>query len=336
MYIRTASALFIATCFTIGGNAAAEPIRPQDRTDTSHNFSLTVENDLFANRDQHYTNGIRFAYLPPQDSLPDWIENTIAAFPLFDPAGQKRLSFSFGQNMYTPQDIKTENPAPKDRPYAGWMYGSIGMTSDTGKELGKFDLTFGVVGPASLAGDTQKFVHEILDADQPRGWDTQLKNEPGIIASYEHKWRGLYEVSPFGLGADFTPHVGASVGNIFTYGAIGGTVRIGQDLQADYGPPLIRPSSAGSDFFMPSRSFGWYLFAGIEGRAIGRNIFLDGNTFASSRSVEKENFVGDVQFGIAMTIEKVRISYTHVFRTKEFVGQDEGDTFGALGVSMRF
>lgn len=66
-------------------------------------------------------------------------------------------------------------------------------------------------------------------------------------------------------------------------------LRLGQRLPLDYGPPRIQPSLPGSGFFVPPQDrFGWYLFAGVEGRAVARNIFLDGNTFRDSRSVDKE------------------------------------------------
>jgi hypothetical protein len=91
----------------------------------------------------------------------------------------------------------------------------------------------------------------------------------------------------------------------------------------------------GQVFFVPRKDFGWYLFTGAEGRAVARNIFLDGNTFRDSRSVEKKLFVGDLQFGIAFTWSNVRLSYTHVLRTREFKIQDERDDFGALSLSIR-
>lgn len=82
--------------------------------------------------------------------------------------------------------------------------------------------------------------------------------------------------------------------------------------------------------------FGWYAFAGIEGRAVARNIFLDGNTFADSRSVDKEPLVGDLQFGIVLDWSDVRLSYTHVYRTREFRTQESSDDFGAFSVSAKF
>jgi len=39
-----------------------------------------------------------------------------------------------------------------------------------------------------------------------------------------------------------------------------------------------------------------YLFAFVDGRAVGRDIFLDGNTFTDSHSVTRKTFVGDLSF----------------------------------------
>src|SRR3546814_20443944 len=97
----------------------------------------------------------------------------------------------------------------------------------------------------------------------PKGWDTQLKTEPGIVLSYERKWRGLLPAlsdDPTGLAIDATPHVGVALGNIYTHANTGLTIRIGQELPADYGTPRVRPSLPGPAFFVPPEDFGWYLF----------------------------------------------------------------------------
>ena len=82
------------------------------------------------------------------------------------------------------------------------------------------------------------------------------------------------------------------------------------------------------------RSFGWYLFAGVEGRAIAHNIFLDGNTFRDSRSVDKKPFVADLQVGVALTWRTARLSYAHVLRTREYDHQPDPEDFGALTLSL--
>jgi lipid A 3-O-deacylase len=312
----------------------AEITRPKEDHDAIFTFSL--ENDLFMGEDDNYTNGVRFAYLSPESTVPRWIEDGANLIPFFASNGHKRWHAAFGQSMFTPSDITVKTFQPNDRPYAGWTYGSVGVISDTGKRLDNLQLTVGVVGPSSLAEQTQDFVHSMVGSNDPQGWRHQLHNEPGIVLTYERKWRGLYEFSPFGLGVDITPTLGGSLGNIYTHAAAGAIVRIGYDLPADYGPPLIQPNLPGSDFFVPNSDFSWYLFTGLEGRAVARNIFLDGNTFQNSHSVDKYPLVGGAQFGLAFIVYDTRIAYTHVLRTKEFERQPRNDAFGAFTISRRF
>ena len=299
-------------------------------------FSFTLENDYFVGEDNGYTNGFLISYLSPEANIPEWLETASSYFPFFAKNGHKRYGLTFGQAMFAPDDLRRADLIEEDRPYAGFLYGSIGMLTDTGYRLDHLQLSIGMVGPSSVAEETQKFVHKVIDSIDPKGWNNQLKDELGIILTYERKWRGIYQLNPYGWGIDATPHIGASLGNIHTYAAAGITFRVGYDLPSDYGPPLIRPNLPGSDFFMPNDGLGWYLFAGLEGRAVARNIFLDGNTFKDSHSVEKNHFVGSLQAGIAVTYENIRIAYTHIFRTKEFKGQDNADEFGAITISYRF
>jgi hypothetical protein len=102
-------------------------------------------------------------------------------------------------------------------------------------------------------------------------------------------------------------------------------------------PIRVRPSMPGTGIYeIPKNKWSWELFSGLEGRAVARNIFLDGNTFAKSYSVEKKPFVADATAGVAMTYNKARISYTLVYRTKEFVLQDSPEIFGAVSLGIRF
>ncbi|MDX2073781.1 MAG: lipid A deacylase LpxR family protein [Alphaproteobacteria bacterium] len=311
---------------------AAEEVREEDDKGI---FNVVIENDIFAGSDSDYTNGVRFAWLSSEENMPGWIQSVARALPIAGD-GNKRLSVAAGQSMFAPEDLSRRDLVSGDQPYAGWLYGSVGMVSDTGKTLDNVVLTLGVVGPASLAEPTQKFVHKLTDSPQPNGWDNQLKNEPGIVLTYERKWRSIYEISPFGLSADVTPHAGVNLGNINTDATVGATFRLGYDLPADYGPPRIRPSLPGSDFFIPTQELGGYLFTTIGQRAVARNIFLDGNTFTDSPSVDKKNFVTSLQVGAAVTYGETRLSYTQVFMTKEYDTQKHPSVFGALTLSHRF
>ncbi|WP_208595932.1 lipid A deacylase LpxR family protein [Desulfonatronovibrio hydrogenovorans] len=300
-------------------------------------YSLSVENDLFANRDRRYTSGVRISTLRAEERLPKVFSRNLDKIPFFPEHGKKRFGFQLGQSMFTSDDITQSSPPENERPYAGWLYTTMEVSSDTGQQLDQFQITLGVIGRHSLAEESQRRVHKITGSPDPKGWHTQLKSEPGIVFSYQRKWKqGREFLELAGMGLDFSPHVGVAAGNVFTHLAAGGIVRAGFDLPDDYGPPLISPSMAGSNFFVPTNRFGWYVFAGFEGRAVARNIFLDGNTFRSSRSVDKKYFVGDIMGGAVLTFSRMRLAYTHVLRTREFDGQDGKDTYGALTLTARF
>lgn len=146
----------------------------------------------------------------------------------------------------------------------------------------------------------------------------------------------FFRVSRPGVGIDASPNAGISVGNVLTQGKTGLTFHVGQNLEGNYGPPRIRPSLAGAGYYRGVDAASWYLFAGAEGRAVARNIFLDGNTWRASLSVEKRHLVADVQAGAVIQIKSFQIAYTYVWRTKEFATQDARHEFGALSLSAKF
>lgn len=299
-------------------------------------LSVNIENDKVANTDRHYTNGLRLSYLAGANEAPDRLLELARDIPIFIRGGDIRVGYSAGQSIFTPEQTGTRELVEDDRPYAGWLYGGLALLNDSGKAVQALALDVGLIGPYAFGEDTQNTWHEVIQVDRANGWDNQLKTEPGVALSYEHKLRHVVEFTSNGLGVDVMPHVGATLGNVFTYGAAGGTVRIGENLPNDYGPPRIRPSLPGSSFFTNSDGFGWYLFAGIEGRAVVHNIFLDGNHFTDSQSVDRELFVGDIQAGAAITVDRFRLAYSHVFRSKEFAEQGQSDRFGAVSLSVKF
>jgi lipid A 3-O-deacylase len=300
-------------------------------------FSVAIENDLFTGTDHGYTNGVRFSYISPEEHMPAFVRNASSYLPMLNQEGTKRIGIAFGQSLFSPNNIREKNPPQPDFPYAGWLYGTLGLVSDSGGKYDNVALTLGMVGPASQGEPTQKFIHHLTNSPQPQGWKHQLKNEPGINLAYERKWRNIFEISPFGMGFDAIPHVGMNLGNINTSVATGITLRLGYDLPSDYGPPRIRPTLSGSDFFLPTKKLGGYLFTTFEIRAVARNIFLDGNTFQDSQHVDKRTMVKSMQFGATATYEDFRISYSNILITKEFKGQPyKNSYFGAVTLSYRF
>jgi hypothetical protein len=299
-------------------------------------WSLLIENDLFYGSDRNYTSGVGLAWVARPEPPPEWIVKLARSVPWFPEIGAIRHGYIVGQNMYTPRDISLPDPPLDDRPYAGWLYGTIGVGVESAGQTDLFALTVGVVGPASLAEQSQKAIHEITGSPHPQGWDTQLKNEPGIELAYQRRWRDVAKGEFAGFEYDLTPHAGGALGNVYTYANAGFTIRYGERLTSDLGPMRIRPSPPGSGFFVPADTFTWYVFVAVDGRAVARNVFLDGNTWRDSRSVDKEILVGDLHWGLAVTWKGTRLTYTHVRRTREFETQGPSSDFGAFAVSVAF
>jgi len=318
----------------------------------SWTFSLYVENDMFANTDQDYTNGIKLTWISPDltgyaqsDTLPDWSLRWIKRLPFINEAGlQRNIALSIGQNMYTPEDTENTNLIVADRPYAGWTYGSIAFHSKNERRLDTIELQAGMVGPLSFAEETQKTWHGLIGVAKPLGWDNQIGNEPGLAVIYERKWRTFRIENKDGLGSDAITHLGATLGNVYTYGNCGVETRFGWHIPADFGTSLIRPAGDTNspvdqrDTGISKRAspFGCYLFASAAGRAVARNIFLDGSTFSSSHSVDKKHFVADFAAGASIIAGPVKISYAHVFRTKEFEAQRDDHKFASITISFTY
>lgn len=310
---------------------------------------LQIENDALAprtNTDRHYTHGMRFLRLSPPTDLPRWLDALTVYPSFFGPSGREpiqRWAVSVGHSMFTPDMIGDPNLIPDDRPYAGWSYLGfsfynefLGTDGAARQDVSAIEL--GIVGPSSGAEEIQKFYHKLKGGTIPQGWDHQLKDEPGLQLIFERKWRSP-PVRPIPDDApefDIVPHVAMTLGNVTTDFGIGATFRVGRNLQADFGPPRIRPGLPGSDGFDRKNRVDWYLFLGPELRYVARNIFVDGNTWKESHSVDRRPFVLDSQAGFVVLFGDTRISYTHVLLSPEFNEQRDWDQFGALTISWKF
>ena len=312
-------------------------------------FSFYFENDFFGGTDRYYTNGVKLSWISPDlsdyaesDKLPDWSLAYIRRMPFInEPGFERNIALSIGQNMYTPRDISREDLIEDDRPYAGWAYFGIAFHSKNEHRLDSMEIQLGMVGPASFAEQTQKLVHELLSNQRPNGWDNQLKNEPGLVIACERKWRLLQAGTVGGLAFDAIPHLGGTLGNVYTYANTGMEARLGWNIPPDFGTSLIRPAGdsnapANARDLWLSRNHGFSLnvFASVEGRAVLRDIFLDGNTLTDSHKVDKKHFVANAAVGISLIIHRFNLSYARVLQTKEFKGQQDDQSFGSLTLSF--
>jgi Uncharacterized protein conserved in bacteria len=337
------------------GLALAAPVfadTPPEPVTSRHRGSLTAytENDkYFAGTDQAYTNGFKLSYL--SGDLRSLTGDEVAAPARWFARALGRLvpeghvykaGFSLGQNIYTPVDTATTAYVPDDRPYAAWLYTGVALhilhpdaLGGRADRLDIFEINLGLVGPSALGEDVQNGFHDLINVARANGWDHQIKDEPGVNLIYERRYRFSTADAREGWGLDFIPHAGFSLGNVFTYANLGAELRAGWRLPADFGSNLIRPSGDSNPDHRRPRC-GVFFFAAVDGRAVARDITLDGNTWKDSHDIDKEPLVADLYAGVGITTPYLQLRYAQAYRTKEFKGQDDSQVFGSISATIFF
>jgi lipid A 3-O-deacylase len=294
-----------------------------------HSLNLNWENDAIRRSDRHYTQGSRISYWSADQTAPIWARRASESVPAlgFNPQALK-FGFELGHEIYTPENLDATELIPDDRPYAGWLYGSASLQRRGGGRINfptmeEFRLDLGIIGPESQAQETQKVWH----SRDPRGWDHQLKTEPGFAFRYNRTH--LLRVRIWsGWSIDYLPGFNASAGNIDTHFALESALQLGYNVPNRFEVP-------GENSRTRTR-FGIYAFGKVGGRFVVHNIFLDGNTWQSSHSVDRTPWVADVEAGVTLVVKSFELTASNNYRTREFHGQDRADSFGSATLTFKF
>lgn len=301
-----------------------------------HELSVILENDKFLAidaTDRHYTHGTLLTYWDKEGEVPllgrvwqpallDWMPS------LGLNAKVNRYGFLFSQKMYTPVSLTNTALIPNDRPYAGWFYGGA-LMQRRGDFKGIptrdiFEIDLGIVGRSAHGGNTQNFVHRVIHVGEAQGWNNQLRDEVGLNFHAERNFLIAGRDNNSLLGWDMIPMMGFDLGNVRIAGTVGATLRGGFNLPNDFSA-------------FETKKWGLYGFATMEGHAVGRNIFLDGNSFRKSHSVDKLPLVADLKVGLVWkACSNFEVSYQYVYRTREFEQQTDEDRYGVITARVMF
>ncbi len=316
-------------------------------------WAFVFENDLLgaqSAKDRWYTNGLELmlAFQPGRE--PDLLKPAVSWGQWIVPQDCQGSGCSLtmntvlGQNIYTPRRVDVAEPQLKDRPWAGWLYGGIGLTSFSGNRQQTLGLKVGVTGPASLAEKTQKGAHCCLGSSkEPLGWDNQLRPMLGVQLSYLSTHYHFTD-GPVGLQSSW----GGSVGNVRTYlrGALaltwspaGGTQRGSQSGSLDEGefftPDFNAQAVDGSILDSLKHTV---FFAHAQVSAVAYNVFLQGRTYSGRSQIDPERLVGTSTLGFMIPFGEQgqhKLSLAWKRRTPEFKVQGtdlQGDRFQSWGV----
>jgi hypothetical protein len=301
-------------------------------------FNFYFEDDIYTKTDDGYSAGERFSWLY---YIPDEDYDIYKLFFMDFGDSHSYVTFALTNQIFTPTDTQRTDLIVDDRPYAGWTYLEAGIHKSSKRHLRSLVLKVGILGPSSLSEDIQNGVHKIIGSDEVMGWDNQLHDELGINLKYTHKW--LFESKKMG---DFemagVPFLSAELGNIAINATGGISARFGYNIPKDFGVSSI---DIGADPGIPiygeydsMRSKNWSFSVNLlgAGSVVARDIFLDGNTFRDSHSVEKETFVYYGGFGFTLRYKNFVFDFMEIINSKKFKLEKKGHGVGTMVFSWLY
>lgn len=304
-------------------------------------FTVTFENDVLFKEDGEYTNGLAVAWGYKDikgfddETLPSWLAFLADKTYLSNGGDNKQYDVGYGlaQTMQTSTDITVAELVEDDAPYAGFLGWKSSLLAFDEHQVDEVGLILGVVGPASGAEQTQKFIHKITDSDEPMGWDNQLENELVFRVDAKRLWR----LADFNVGSTEFDIIGGAVGGLGNLRSdVGGAVslRWGQDLQRSFSSVAVIPARDPNP--LGNSKDGWYVFANLGVSYVANNIFIDGNTFKDSHSVDLIHEQATISAGAAVNISNWSFLVSLVRGTDQYETQTEFSRFGSFAVSYNF
>ncbi|WP_448519338.1 lipid A-modifier LpxR family protein [Rhodoflexus sp.] len=276
-----------------------------------HYLHFSAANDVFFQTDRYYTSGLQFAYAAPVfnrlplQKLTPFSKRVVLAWQ----------GITIQQHIFTPNDLKSLEPLPNDRPYAGHLsVGVFRVVVDAENQLREtVSIQAGVMGRPSFGEAVQKAFHEIMPAVQVQGWGNQLGTAVFVQGNYllekalrmrkssELRWQAIGSVGLLRVEAGAGLHY--RIGQLipFTeYWLLASKNRPGEGLQA-------------------------YVFINPQVMLRAYDATLQGGYFGLQNSVERlqqpiNRAIGLLKSGFMIAHSKFGIGLHHTFATPEFRG----------------
>lgn len=265
---------------------------------------IAIDNDLL---------GLRGAGDPPPD-----YEYTHGLSVSRDAGGAR---WEAGQRIYTPRRDAAD-PVPGERPYAGWLYGAWERTTASPRTRARLRVEAGVTGPPSLAEPVQNAFHRLAGYQKQLGWDHQLGFEPGVIVSYGRESR-LMGIGGGATRLEVLPSWAVRAGNVRTGAEAGVRARLG-----------IGAGDVWTGAGAAPRFSGW-IEAGARREAVLRDLFIDGNTFASrGPGLDRRAWVAQGEAAFGVRYRRAELEYRFILRGREYETQTEPHPYGSIRIRV--
>jgi hypothetical protein len=289
------------------------------------------------NTDDAYTAGTRielfYTKSHPSRFFPDRV---------LPKAGDSSVNvFGWGvmQLIYTPDDIGNPDYQPNDYPWSGVLAATHTLYSYNPQKKYNFqtELVLGVVGPAALAGPTQKLIHTIMQFEQPQGWDHQFRNALLLNINFTVE----KELVTLGRHVEVIGGSGIDIGSMQNSIAVYPLIRIGK-LAPYFNGFFSQYTGAGSKrknklqayFVLRPQTQLVFSNASLQGGLFSTNPNLKGGKGVSTTGVPPQNAVTEtpqpyhdlrcvnysISYGAVLSAGNLGVSFTQTTASSELKG----------------
>jgi hypothetical protein len=286
----------------------AEPVF-QAFTSLNRYFMVHFENDIFAERDQYYTNGVAFTWIHPYFQFLPITRN----LPGLGRQSVNHYGLHLRQMMFTPIHPETDVIVPDDRPFAGALYLGFFRTSVLNERRLRLhsEILIGTIGPRSLAETFQRGIHE----KEPNGWIFQIQNDLLINFNLSLE-KTLVSLSRLDAGL----HAGFKAGSLHT--------NVSGGLYARYGSFAPYFSNFGTTTSMridseTNRHIQYWFYGRASGNLIAYDATLNGGLFnkTSPHTFNKNQVKGKVfeaEMGGVFVYKQYGVQFSYTYLSPEF------------------
>lgn len=303
-----------------------------------HTIYAMWENDKisFIHTDRNYTNGVRFGWTSKEydyfneDNKMSWGKNISVVN--YNKPHFTRFHISINQEMFTPD--YTGNYVPEnEHSYGAFLYFNVGIYNRTQNTLEHIGVKLGITGPYALGEEAQSFTHTIFGIETFHGWENQIGTE--FIFNPYYQWTGrAYLFKTNIISMDILGTLDIALGNADTHFGGYGTIRIGYNLDNDFGVQKMNTLTDVAPVHSDKLSI--YLFASGGPRIVLYNLFVAGNNSSSDLGYNTNILRWDASCGIVVSYYGVRAGYSWTLYTKEYTTQPYGHTYGHLFIEISF
>ncbi len=343
--------VLVGTSSTLFAESPAETGKNHADRRAGETWRYEFANDIVSDADNQFTGGWRVSkHSAAVEDLADLegVTNFGGRFAgklLPQKAGMNyRNAFSIGQNIGTPEDLDNPDIILDDVPYQGLLAAEGSWIAFDDNRFTGYAITIGLVGRFSGAEWVQTTIHDLIDSDEPMGWEHQLDHEPVFNVHFMKKYK-LWNRPSFDGAFNFD----VSAGNYHTGVNLGLEMQIGRK---PYGFTYV-PDPVGKNMTYDAtkgredgraeiygtvavRLWAWALMMPLEG-----NYLVSGNEWTDNNVIDPEHVVGQGIVGFHFVKPRWGLHFSWTFATDNVdsdtvMDGNVGNDFGMITFEYRF